>query len=104
MAIRVIVNGANGKMGQMAVKTLMGTPDFTVVGQLDRKDNLAGEIKTTQAQVVVDLTNADSVFANTETIINAGAHPVIGTSGLVKDQVQQLQHICAQKKLGGIIA
>jgi 4-hydroxy-tetrahydrodipicolinate reductase len=104
MTIRVIVNGANGKMGQITVKTLLNNPDFTVVGQLGRQDNLAAEIKKTNAQVVVDLTTAESAFENTKIIIEANAHPVIGTSGLIADQVHQLQDQCAQKKLGGVIA
>jgi 4-hydroxy-tetrahydrodipicolinate reductase len=104
MTTRIIVNGANGKMGKLAVQTLQEIPEFTLAGQLGHQDDLAKEIKKRQANVVVDLTNADSVFKNTQTIIEAGAHPIIGTSGLVNDQVHQLQEICAQKKLGGIIA
>lgn len=104
MSIRVLINGANGKMGRLAVKTLEDHPDFTVVGQLGRQHQLAHEIKQTQAQIVVDLTTAESAFKNTQTIIEANAHPVIGTSGLLRDQVQTLQKMCAEKKLGGIIA
>lgn len=104
MAIRVIVNGANGKMGQMAVKTLEQHSDFSIVGKLGRKDSLADTIKKTQAEIVIDLTNADSVFSNTKTIIENGAHPVIGTSGLLKDQVAELKKLSEVKKLGGIIA
>jgi 4-hydroxy-tetrahydrodipicolinate reductase len=103
MPIRIIVNGANGKMGQITVKTLLNDADFSVVGELNRRHHLADEIKKHQAQVVVDLTTAESVFQNTQTIINAGAHPVIGTSGLVKEQIQTLQQLCKEKKLGGII-
>lgn len=104
MTTRIIVNGANGKMGQLAVKTILNQPEFTLVGQLGRKDNLANEISTSKAQIVIDLTTAETAFNNTRTIIEAGAHPVIGTSGLLNDQVYQLQEICSEKKLGGIIA
>lgn len=103
MTINIIVNGSNGKMGQLAVKTLQNTPGFTVVGQLGRTDNLASEIKNTQAQVVVDLTTAEAAFKNTQTIIECNAHPVIGTSGLLKEQIKELEKLCLQKKLGGII-
>lgn len=104
MTIRVIINGASGKMGQITTTTLENHADFTVVGKLGRKDNLADAIKNASAQVVVDLTSAESAFKNTEMIINAGAHPVIGTSGLTKDDVNKLQQLCVQKKLGGVIA
>lgn len=103
MAIRILVNGANGKMGQCAVKTLMSQPDFVLVGQTGRSQDLAAEINKTKAEVVVDFTNAESVLKNTETIINAGVHPVIGTSGLKKDAVERLKTRCDKIKLGGMI-
>jgi len=103
MPLRILVNGANGKMGQITVKTLSQQPNFTVVGATHRGDNLAEEIKKSNAQIVVDLTNADAVLKNIQTIIDAGVHPVIGTSGLVKEQIIKLQEQCAQLKLGGLI-
>lgn len=104
MTIRILINGASGKMGQPAVRTLLNHPEFILVGQTGRQHNLAAEIKSTQAQVVLDLTNAETVLKNTETIIEAGARPVIGTSGLIADQIKKLQARCNQLKLGGIIA
>lgn len=104
MTIRILVNGANGKMGVMTVKTLEQHPDFTIVGTTSRNDDLAQAIKETHAKIVIDLTHADAVFKNTEIIIHADAHPIIGTSGLIKEQINQLQKQCREKKLGGIIA
>ncbi len=104
MPIRILVNGARGKMGQLAVKTISEHPDFLLVGTTQKNDDLMSEIKNNQAQVVFDVTNAESVLKNTNTIIDAGAHPVIGTSGLLPDQVNFLQKRCSKLKLGGIIA
>jgi 4-hydroxy-tetrahydrodipicolinate reductase len=104
MAIRIVVNGAAGRMGQEAVKAITATQDLILVAQTGRTDNLAQIIETTQAQVVVDFTNAEVVFANTKTIIAGGAHPVIGTSGLLAEQIQELQALCAAKHRGGIVA
>jgi 4-hydroxy-tetrahydrodipicolinate reductase len=104
MAIRVIVNGANGKMGQASVNAIKQDPALILVGQLGRNDSLSDEIKNTKAQVVVDFTNAENVLQNTLTIIDAGAHPVIGSSGLLQDQVNMLRDRCEKSKLGGIIA
>lgn len=103
MSIRVLVNGASGKMGQLAVSTILQEPSLTLVGQTGRTHNLAQEIKNANAQVVVDLTNADVVYKNVKTIIESGVHPVIGTSGLQSDQVKSLQAECQKQKLGGII-
>lgn len=104
MTIRILINGANGKMGQITAKTIENCADFALVGTLGRKDNLAHEIKNTKADIVIDLTNAEAVLENTKTIIESGARPVIGTSGLMKEQIQLLQKRCAELKLGGIVA
>ncbi len=104
MAIRVLVNGAAGKMGQLCVKAIQNDPDLMLVGQTGRADHLTAEIKKNQAQVVVDLTNAESVFKNLQHIVETGAHPVIGTSGLLKDQIESTQKKCAELKRGGIVA
>ncbi|CEG55668.1 4-hydroxy-tetrahydrodipicolinate reductase [Legionella fallonii] len=103
MTTRVIVNGAKGKMGVLACETLDNHNEFELVGKLGRQDNLAQIIKDTQARIVIDLTRADCVYENSMAIINAGAHPVIGTSGLIPSQIQTLTEQCTTKKLGGII-
>lgn len=104
MTARVIINGAHGKMGTLACETINNHPDFELVGALSRHDALSEAIIKMKAQIVIDLTRADCVYANSLAIINSGAHPVIGTSGLMPEQVQYLQSLCNGKKLGGIIA
>lgn len=104
MSIQILVNGANGKMGQLAVMIINEHPDFTLVGTTQRQDDLATAIKKNKAQVVIDFTNAEAVLKNANIIIKSGAHPVIGTTGLLQDQVKLLQAQCAKIKLGGIIA
>lgn len=104
MTIRVLVNGAKGKMGQAVVKAIADYPELSLVGEVSHNQDLATEIKKSNPNVVVDFTNADSVLKNIQTIITAGVHPVIGTSGLLGEQVKKLQQQCEQLKLGGIIA
>lgn len=104
MPINILVNGAFGRMGQLSIKAISENPKFIIVGQTGREYDLKKSIKDSNAQVVVDFTSSDSVYANTKAIIEAGARPVIGTSGLKLDQVRELQELCAQKKMGGIIA
>ena len=104
MTIRVLVNGAHGKMGQVTVKAISADPDFVLAGETDKDDSLAAEIKNKKADVVIDFTNADVAFKNTQIIIEAGAHPVIGTTGLRSEQIKTLQDLCKKNQLGGIIA
>ena len=104
MTISVLVNGANGRMGQTVVKAIEADSELKLVGQTDRDDNLFQAIQDSKANVVVDFTTASSVYENAKTIIEAGAHPMIGTSGLSPEQIESLQAHCSEKKLGGIIA
>ncbi|OGT48248.1 MAG: 4-hydroxy-tetrahydrodipicolinate reductase [Gammaproteobacteria bacterium RIFCSPHIGHO2_12_FULL_41_15] len=103
MTISVAINGASGKMGTLASQALLQDKRFTLVGQLGKTDNLAEFIKANKPQVVVDFTRADTVYNNAKTIIDNNAHPVIGTSGLTEDQIQEFTQICAKKSLGGLI-
>lgn len=104
MAIRIIVNGAHGKMGQPCVRAIEADPDLILAGEAGRQDDLARMIQKNQADVVVDLTNAESVLHNVETIIEAGARPVIGTTGLLKEQILLVQKKCRTLQRGGVIA
>lgn len=104
MMIKVLVNGAFGRMGQLVVTAIKTHPQLELVGQTGREYNLLQAIKDSAAQVVVDFTQPSAVMANTKTIIEAGAHPVIGTTGLTLEQVRELQAVCAKLKRGGIIA
>ena len=103
MTIRVLVNGSQGRMGLVTVKALSEDAAFTLVGQTGHKDKLAAEIEKTKAQVVVDFTQPTSVYQNTLTIIQAGARPVIGTTGLTPQQIKKLQALCQKKRRGGLI-
>jgi 4-hydroxy-tetrahydrodipicolinate reductase len=102
--IRVLVNGAHGRMGQEAVKAVQADSALTLVGQAGKGDDLIAMIRETNAQVVVDFTVSSVAFESASAIIAANAHPVIGTSGFSPEQIAQLQAQCAEKKLGGIIA
>ena len=102
--ILVLVNGAKGRMGQEVVKAVTAAPDLELVDQTDLGDDLIARIKASQAQAVVDLTTAAVAFENTRKILEAGVHPVVGTSGLLTEQVAELQQLAEDKGVGGLIA
>ena len=104
MAIKVLVNGAFGRMGQLTVKTISQDGNFELVGQTGREYDLAKAIHDSNAEVVIDFTRADAAYENAVTIINAGARPIIGTSGLTHEHVKKLQELCTKLERGGILA
>ena len=103
MRIKVLVNGALGKMGQEAVKAIKTDEELDLVGERDRDTDLWATIKVTKPDVVVDFTTPDAVYENASMIIDLGVRPVIGTTGLTAEQITALQQLCAEKKLGGLI-
>jgi 4-hydroxy-tetrahydrodipicolinate reductase len=104
MTINIIINGAAGRMGQLACAVIGEMPVFTIVAKCGRHDDLVSKIQVLKAQVVLDVTSAECVYQNAERILQAGARPIIGTSGLNEAQVSQLKQIAARESLGGIIA
>lgn len=104
MTIKIIINGAEGKMGCVTQAHIAEQDDMRLVATTNEPDNLADAIAQTQADVVIDFTTPQAVFENTQTIIASGARPVIGTSGLSLEQIEMLSRQCKDKQQGGIIA
>jgi len=104
MSVKVLVNGAKGRMGLQVVQAVTGDPDTDLVGQTDLGDDLSAEIASSGAQVVVDFTHPDVAYLTAEAIIKAGAHPVIGTTGFKPEEIETLQRLAAKRNLGGVIA
>jgi len=103
-SIRVLVNGAKGKMGREAVRAVRSEADLALVGETDLGDRLAETIAGTGAQVVVDFTHPCAAAQNTETILRCGAHPVVGTTGFTPADIQRLESLAAELRRGGVIA
>jgi 4-hydroxy-tetrahydrodipicolinate reductase len=104
MAIRVLVNGAKGRMGSQVVQTVRQDAALELVGETDLGDDLASAIGSRKPDVVVDFTAPNAAFPNAQIIVRCGAHPVIGTTGFLPDQIEALRAQCREKKLGGLIA
>lgn len=103
MRIKVLVNGAHGKMGQETVKAIKADEDLELVGERDKDTDLWATIKVAKPDVIVDFTTPNVVYENALLIIDLGVRPVIGTTGLAQEQIIDLQQRCAEKKLGGLI-
>ncbi len=102
--LRVIVNGASGKMGTIATQTLHQQSDFNIVAELGKKHDLEKEIQRLAPDFVVDLTNADAIRQNMQTIIKTRVPAVIGTTGLSAEQIAEYKQQCDAQKQGVILA
>jgi 4-hydroxy-tetrahydrodipicolinate reductase len=127
--IPVLVNGAAGKMGREVVKAIAQAPDMTLMGAVDRNPaclgqdagDLAGcgtlEVPVTQEfqpmlayvsqekqpAVMVDFTHPDSVYENVRSAIAYGVRPVVGTTGLSPQQIQELAEFADKASMGCLL-
>jgi len=128
--IPVVVNGAAGKMGREVVKAVAQAVDMTLVGAIDRNPEyngtdageLAGlseplEIPITdqlepmlafaaqerQPGVMVDFTHPSTVYDNIRSAIAYGIRPVVGTTGLSPDQIQDLAEFADKASTGCLV-
>lgn len=104
MPIRILVNGAQGRMGQEVVNAVNKDAELALVASCDKHDNLLQSIKDSHADIVVDFTTPTTAYENTLIIIESNASPVIGTTGLSAEQISELTRRCNEKNKGGIIA
>ncbi|TBR56867.1 4-hydroxy-tetrahydrodipicolinate reductase [Westiellopsis prolifica IICB1] len=128
--IPVIINGAAGKMGREIVKAVAQAPDMTLMGAIDTsleyqgKDagELAGlgkplgipitnQLEPTltfitqkiQPGVMVDFTHPSSAYDSIRSAIAYGIHPVVGTTGLSPEQIQDLADFADKASVGCLI-
>lgn len=109
--IKVVVVGAAGKMGQTTCDAVLADGELELAGAVDRdglkvewlesrglriRSDLAAVLSETNASVVVDFTRADAVAKNANVALEAGAHAVIGTTGLPQTEIDALAELTAR--------
>lgn len=123
--IRVYVSGAGGKMGQEVVRTILKQEDMQLVGASDtRREGMdvgyaigtarigmdmsgpldAEMLRKSQADILVDFTNPQSVLKNLKLAIAEGVVPVIGTTGLDDTDIAEIRELVDREKSGVFIA
>lgn len=104
MTINVAVLGAKGRMGAETVKAINVASDLNLVAQIDIGDSI-DQLKTSQAQVVVDFTHPDAVMKNLEFAINNGLHVVVGTTGFDEKKLDDVKSwLTKNPSVGAVIA
>ena len=128
--IPVVVNGAAGKMGQEVVKAVAQAADMDLLGAIDRNPEYqhqdAGELagldeplevpitdqlepmlalaaQERQPGVMVDFTHPSTVYDNIRAAIAYGIRPVVGTTGLSPNQIQDLAEFADKASTGCLI-
>lgn len=122
--IRVAVAGASGKMGREIVKAIAQSSDMTLAAAIARRH--AGEDAGTVAgifplgvplvpqlsqalakggiDVLVDVTAPEVAAGHALEALTARVRPVVGTTGLSPQSIQEIRHACETRGLGAILA
>lgn len=127
--IPVVVNGAAGKMGREVIKAVAEAPDMTLLGAIDRNPEYfgqdAGELagieplevpitnelesmlafaaQQKEIGVMVDFTHPKTVYDNVRSAIAYGVKPVVGTTGLSPEKLQDLAEFADKASTGCLI-
>ena len=88
---RVMVTGANGRMGRQVVQAVTDAHDMELVAQADPDLVPDGAslfltveeaITAAKPDVAVDFTIPDAAFGTVSACLEAGVHCVVGTTGM----------------------
>ena len=112
--IKVLVNGALGRMGRTVVAAVNADSELELVGVVDAFDgeiagltvetSLDAALKKFSPDVMVDFTRPDVVFQNVMTALANRVSPVVGTTGLNDEQKDLIQTAAEQLDTPAFIA
>ena len=120
--IKVVVQGALGKMGREVINALCHQPEMQIVGVVElqvAEDYLAlpdgsGNIPLSsdldyiltrcQPEVLVDFTIAQATMPAVRIATKRGVNLVIGTSGLTADDISQIDRLTKAHRVGAVVA
>ena len=102
--MKVLVVGASGRMGRATCEAVEGATDLSLIGTADIDDDVPGSLESLAPEVVVDFTVPAAIAVHLPIYIDAGVHPVIGTTGLSDADLQSARTRSRERRLGGLIA
>jgi 4-hydroxy-tetrahydrodipicolinate reductase len=121
-SIRVVINGALGRMGQEITQAVVREPGLRAVGAVEKEvtqqylplaeatelillsSDLDSLLRSCDADVVVDFTNAEVSIAAARIAIKQKVNVVIGTTGLSEENLAEIEQLCRANKVGAVVA
>jgi 4-hydroxy-tetrahydrodipicolinate reductase len=120
--IRVVVQGASGRMGREVINALCLEPETQAVGAVELQvtndylplPNGSGTIPfstdleymltSCQPDVLVDFTVAQAIMPAVRIAAKHGVNLVIGTTGLTADELGEIDRLAIAHKVGAVVA
>src|SRR5437879_3834869 len=98
--IGVLVCGAKGKVGQVVVAAVEAAPGVRLFGAVDLDDDLMAALQA-GPDAMVDFTAPAAAHGNALAAIAAGVAPVVGTTGMSEEQVDEIDARANEAAVGG---
>lgn len=112
--IKVLVNGALGRMGRTVVNAVNADDELELVGAVDIiegevegmkiETNLDAALKKYSPDVMVDFTRPNVVFDNVMTALANKVSPVVGTTGLSDEAKEKIRELAEKNNTPAFIA
>lgn len=120
--IKVVVQGASGRMGQEVVNSLCREPGMQLVGAVDTKttqdclalpdgsgtvpfsSNLEDILARCQPDVIIDFSTAGAVMPAVCMAVKQGINLVIGTTGLTTAELDEIDRLAKENSVGVVVA
>ena len=120
--IKVVVNGASGRMGRQVINALCQEPGAEAVGAVDLQvsgdylplpdgsgnipfsTDLDQMLTSCQPDVLVDFTTAQATMPAVRIATKQGVNLVIGTTGLTADELSEIDQLATEHKVGAVVA
>jgi len=120
--IKVVVNGALGRMGREVINTLCHEPEMQVVGAVELQvtedylplpdsssvvpfsSNLDYILTSCQPDVLVDFTTAQATMPAVRIATKQGVNLVIGTTGLTAYELTEIERLSIACRVGAVVA
>ena len=120
--IRVVVQGASGKVGRVVINALCRESEMQVVGAVELQvsedylslpdnsgsvpfsSNLEYILTSCRPDVLVDFTVAQATMPAVRIAVKQGVNLVIGTTGLTTDELSEIARLALAHKVGAVVA
>ena len=114
--IKVLVNGAFGRMGSEVVRMVTANPELELIGGVDINaggktlpdgkpvfTNIGEALEAVKADVVVDFTRPDVVMDSLRIILKKGIRAVVGTTGFTDERLAEVKELAEANNTAALI-
>jgi 4-hydroxy-tetrahydrodipicolinate reductase len=120
--IRIVVQGASGRIGQEVVNAVCREPETQLVGAIDLKapadfltlpdgsgtipfsSDLEHILTSCQPEVIIDFSNAPAAMSAVRLATKQGINLVIGTTGFTAEELDEIDKLAKKNGVGVVVA